>query len=1449
MARIFISHASENNAAALAVATWLEQNGWGDYFLDIMPQQGLVPGQRWEQALKGASSRCEAVLCLISPAWRASTWCLAEFLLAKQLGKTIVGVLIEETRLDTLPHELTGEWQLCNLVTGTDRRAFTVHAEQVVPVTDVSLSAAGLERLRIGLKKAGLDPATFQWPPAHDPERPPYRGLKPLGPDDAAIYFGRDVAISRALDVLRQIRQRGVEGLFVILGASGAGKSSFLGAGLWPRLLRDDLSFAPLPAVRPQGAPITGPMGLILGLETAFRARGVPRTRASIREALGRASGLADLVFELRGHSHKAIGGPNRPPTIILPIDQAEELFERDGPAENQEFLALVGGALTAAATEPSAAFIVIIAVRSDSYERLQAEPNLAAMPHVPFNLSPIGRAEFKSIIVGPAERASAAGRPLVIDPRLTDRLLDDSKGADALPLLAFTLERLYADFGGAGSLSERDYDVLGGVRGSLDQAVAAAVTNPTVAPPVPTDPGERERLLRRALFPYIARIDPDTEERLRRVARQEEIPAAAHPLLDRLVDARLFVRDRRADGTGRASVVVEVAHEALLRQWAALASWLDEHVDALKVLEAVRRASAEWLRNGRHPAWLVHAAERLKSANDAIHRQGLQQLIDDVGEEYLAACDARQEQVRLDREQQVAHVEREQHRTARAQRFARWQLLALGLVLAVVGLAVGLQSREVALQRARVLTGAAEQALKDGHYSSAIRFAVLAMRSSLMSPTVADAEPTLLHALYMSPDVVHLAHDGSIANVTFSSDGARAATSSADRTARVWDVGTGKELIRVRHDDAVRDADLSRDGRHLVTGSADRTARVWDVARGVEIARVVHESEVADVGFSPDGSLIVTAASGMTRVSNAVTGQEISRSATGGEVTQASFSSDGKHVLILDSAVVGAGLWESATGKDVDGSSRVSAASLSADGKRVAFVTVDDFAIVKGVTARDGVVFHPGSSVVTVAFSPDGRRIVTGATDGTARVWNTQTGKEIARVAHGRDVIAVSFRPDGRRVLSTSRNGTAWLWEADTGEVILRAPHESSTWGAVWDPTGRVIATAAESNVVRLWELHSERGRGLAVPEIATVAVSRDGQQVLTASRDHTARVWDAQTGRERARVTHPTRVRTADFSPDESQVISASDDGTVIVWRSQTGQEILAVARDRPQTVAFSADGQHVLSADYVSAQIWEASTGKEIARIPLEARETPSFSSDFRSIVTTSKDRTIRIWNIQTGKDMMRPVHEEAWRVALSPDGRRLVTFSGDDARIWNVSVGQELARLRAGGSEAIFSPNANRLVFRDTSSSVIVWSADTGDEVRRVTADDFVEDARFTPDSRRIFTRSSTDLLQIWDVLTGREIAREANVQTAAFAHDGRYMAIGGEDHARVIDTRLLLDSSRVLETACDEKLIGARRITARDLQLAPILFGQEGEDVCQRPSVLQRLSSWLPSRRN
>ena len=230
----------------------------------------MVAGDKWQEALKSAADRCEAVIYLVSPAWLTSKWCLAEFLLAKTLHKRIFGLIVEPVDIERVPVEMTAEWQLCELVGEGDQRTFEV--EIGTKRKSVSFREVGLGLLRRGLERAGLDAQSFAWPPPDEPNRAPYRGLRALEPQDAAIFFGRDAVIVRVLDRLRGLVEGGVEKLLIVLGASGSGKSSFMRAGLWPRIARDDVSFLPFPVIRPETAVISGSSGLAASFRGRVRA-------------------------------------------------------------------------------------------------------------------------------------------------------------------------------------------------------------------------------------------------------------------------------------------------------------------------------------------------------------------------------------------------------------------------------------------------------------------------------------------------------------------------------------------------------------------------------------------------------------------------------------------------------------------------------------------------------------------------------------------------------------------------------------------------------------------------------------------------------------------------------------------------------------------------------------------------------------------------------------------------------------------------------------------------------------------------------------------------------------------------------------------------------------------------------------------------------------------------
>ena len=258
--------------------------------------------------------------------------------------------------------------------------------------------------------------------------------------------------------------------------------------------------------------------------------------------------------------------------------------------------------------TAEAPAVIALFTIRSDNYERLQLAKELDGVGQQTFGLPPMPRGSYVEVIKGPAQRLEGTQRALKIDDSLVDALVADIEvgGAkDALPLLAFTLERLYGEYG---DLKLEHYEKLGRIEGSIEAAVERAFTAADADPKLPKDKQARLALLRRGLIPWLAGIDPDTGAPRRRVARLSEIPAETRSLIDRLVGQRLLSTDVDA---GTKEKTIEPAHEALLRQWGLLQGWLKEDAALLTVLDGVMNdkvpaATAPQLAELTAALWLV---------------------------------------------------------------------------------------------------------------------------------------------------------------------------------------------------------------------------------------------------------------------------------------------------------------------------------------------------------------------------------------------------------------------------------------------------------------------------------------------------------------------------------------------------------------------------------------------------------------------------------------------------------------------------------------------------------------------------------------------------------------------------------------------------------------------------------------------------------------------------
>jgi WD40 repeat protein len=1451
MSRIFLSHSSENNDRAVALRDWLLAQGWDDVFLDLDPQRGIAAGERWERALNQAALRCEAVLFLVSWAWLSSDWCMKEFNLAHRLNKRLFGLLIEDIPIGRLPATLTGTWQLVPLASGRDH----IMMRSILPGTQeevhVTFSQEGLTRLRIGLERAGLDARFFAWPPEHDPKRPPYRGLLPLESPDAGIFFGREAPTIEALDRIRGMRDAAAPRLLVILGASGAGKSSFLRAGVMPRLVRDDQNYLALPVIRPERAAINGDAGLLRALETGFAARDLIMPRAEIRKAIeGGTPTVRTLLQKLIERSLNPAEA--RPPVIVLAIDQGEELFLTDGASESSSLLNHLRDLLS----RDDPALLVIITIRSDAYEQLQTVKALEGLPQHPLSLAPMPRGAYQAVIEGPAFRLKETNRPLAIEPALTQALLseiDDGGGRDALPLLAFTMERLYLEYAARGRLTLKDYDALGRIKGSIEAAVERAFRAADNDANIPHDQDARLALLRRGLIPWLAGIDPDSGNSRRQKARSSEIPEEARPLINLLVEQRLLSTDI-SDDTGE--ITIEPAHEALLRQWGALQRWLQEDFAALTNLETVKRAARDWAANANGDDWLAHRAGRLEDAERLLKRFDLAGNLGVLEHAYLVACRDAEEAARKEKTLAL------QRRLQLQRRLSIGTALA-ALIMAVVGAAAywqktkadqaiasahanlvaaheaaasakaNLEQAQANLSQAninqiRFLSRASKLSVTKGDSVTAIDLALEALdqASDRDTPYAKDVSSALYSALVEERELfIFGQHRGSIINATFSPDGNYILTASEDK-ARLWDVVTGRQASLFEgHHRPLTQASFSPDGTRVVTASMDSTAIVWDVESGRIISKLFHSLRTLDAiklaSFSPDGTRVVTATeTGMAQVWDAESGEQVTiLDERADQVNSIVFSPNGT-LIVTASRDRTAKIYDAATGKrnvTLSGGhyGELTSAVFDPSGTRLLTTSSDRAAIIWDTTTGKQIAVLLGHTgrINCGAFSPNGSRIVTASDDNTARVWETSNGNQIAILQGHSDAInSATFNGSGSRVVTASKDRTARLWDAWTGrQIAILDGHAGAVNTAVFSPSGTQIVTGSSDRTARLWDASSTLPRIVLFYPLGDVTPLADGL-----SSNATIATWDSSDSRIIASIQGPDRaISNAAFNPDRSKVVTASKDTTARIWDAKTGAELRVLRGHdyRVKSAAYSPDGSRIVTASLDgTARIWDVSTGKQVGSLEgLESGISMSsarFSPDNTKIVTASSDNTARIWDAASGKQIVKIGGNER------AEGMNSAVFSPDGSRIG----GNERAE---GMNSAVFSPDGSRIATASTDGTAAVWDAKTGQRISVFRdADSQFRSVAFNPDGSRIVTGLNDNTARVWDVARAKEIAvitgHESVVNSAEFSPDGASIITASQD-----------ETARLWNAATGEQLAILR---GHDDLINSASFGSDGKTV-------------------
>jgi WD40 repeat protein len=750
----------------------------------------------------------------------------------------------------------------------------------------------------------------------------------------------------------------------------------------------------------------------------------------------------------------------------------------------------------------------------------------------------------------------------------------------------------------------------------------------------------------------------------------------------------------------------------------------------------------------------------------------------------------------------------------------------------------------------ARLCLANGERLRDDGDGLGALVWFAEALKQDAADPLREDTHRVrLATALWQNPRLLQLwTHDQPVYHVEFGPDGRYVVATSGSRSLvthpELFGATTVGLLVSPGGKGPLLAAPALIEGRTSFVYPGGGEARVYDTVTGKAVFPILkHPIPVNHASFSRDGRRLVTAwgsesgaePRGGARVWDAMTGKPLTKALEHKwRVKQATFSPDGRHLITLygvDSSFHGAQVWDLATEKPAGPAVRLyNTHHLSIDphvrllavGKWKDAQVLDLFTglpltplmkhgvkeIAKGVVR--GVVNH-------VAFSPDGKRVVTAGGGDTARVWDAVTGQAVTPpLKHNDKVNHAEFSPDGKWVITASDDETACVWDAATGDPVTRLiKHSGHVIYAAFSPDGQRVVTVSGDppvpssgttgyQMVRVWDV----GSGSPVSQVfrhgarvTRAAFSPDSRRLVTADMDGVVRLWDLA-GKELTNLSlRPDGwVSDAAVSLDGRHLVAKARDGTANVWDLAGGKPVpLALKLSRyVHYLAFSRDGRRVLTANGTGpvtfyegedraklkfmdrqAQVWDPNTGKPVGA-PLQ-HDKPvyhaEFSPDGSRVVTASEDRTARVWNAARVWDAAtgEPVGPvlQAGRgtnhASFSPDGRHILTDGSDKtARLWDAATGQLLgAPLKHGGqmTHAFFDKRGCRVVVV-LGQEARVWDVTRGEPATPLLKHRArVNGAVFSRDGRRVVTASEDRTARVWDVATGEPV-------TPLLPHHGR-----------------------------------------------------------------------------
>jgi WD40 repeat protein/serine/threonine protein kinase/tetratricopeptide (TPR) repeat protein len=504
------------------------------------------------------------------------------------------------------------------------------------------------------------------------------------------------------------------------------------------------------------------------------------------------------------------------------------------------------------------------------------------------------------------------------------------------------------------------------------------------------------------------------------------------------------------------------------------------------------------------------------------------------------------------------------------------------------------------------------------------------------------------------------------VAALAVSPDGKHVATGSEDGVVRVWDMATGTPTGKpLPHEAAVLAMAFSGSGKFLVTGCADGSVHFWNPAAGAPLGRpLLHQGPVHCVAVNPNDRLLLTGSGDRTaRIWNIETRAPIGPPLQHrGHVYAVAFSPDGNSVVTGGSENV-VRVW------DITDTDRVRPPDMPS--------SVSAHLLAPTASFR-----HRGA-VRAVAIAPDGRSLLTGSDDWSARLWDLRSRTAIQPfLAHKSSVRAIAISPDGATLLTGSFDCSAQLWDNKTGKPIGKPMvHQYPVWAVAFSPDGRKFVTGDREGNVRRWQGCPPQAADYffrASDRVNALAWSPDGRMIAaavhaSAGQNGTAILRDSETGRAIYQLRHTAAVWAMAFSRDSRRLLTASWDGTARLWDTATGKPMGPIFQHEAKIegAAFSPDEKIVATAGLDgTARLWDAGTGKAIGPPMVHGNMVlgVAFHPDGRSVATCSMDARLRIWSIPAHVDEpvdeVRQQVEQLTALRLDSDGAAIAV----EPRAW-------------------------------------------------------------------------------------------------------------------------------------------------------------------------------------